>query len=557
LRPTQRIVAAKVGAAKMGSWGMRESPVQDVRARKRMNSSRKTYAGGCSAFAVIALMMGSQGLETAVANGDTRTISLHHIHTNEDITITFKRDGRYDDEALKKLNWFVRDWRKEEEIAMDPRLFDLVWEASREVGGNKVIHVVCGYRSPETNAMLHARSNGVAKFSQHMLGKAMDFYIPGASLEELRNAGLRLERGGVGYYPTSGSPFVHLDVGNVRHWGPPISDDEMAKIMSGHPVRVAALGASPAQATQGAPHKKIPVASSGADEDAPVAAKPAAARPAAVHPATFMVASLESKPAELGRPVNVAAAPAVPIPHERPAKAAAAAAATSADGANATASPDRMRLASAAPTTRTAEPQTAGGVIWPVRDAGNDHMPLDIPLAYAAPQSLTTGSAMRPEMLGAVAATPRDNTTTVAKKTSVRSASLDQVAQLAEPVPAAASVTVAKKTMEPLAAAAPTLPVGGTTVTTKVVNANAGMRYDDPWLRAMIMTPSIADSMTTTLYGRPDLSELRNLMHKPNDSLMLSFNDDPYSGVPPDRFRGDAVVFLTTHAFAQHTAALR
>ena len=120
------------------------------------------YAGGCSALAVVVLIMGSQGLETAVANGDTRTISLHHIHTDEDITITFKRDGRYDEEALKKLNWFVRDWRKEEQIDMDPHLFDLVWEASREVGGSKVIHVVCGYRSPETNAMLHARSsNGV------------------------------------------------------------------------------------------------------------------------------------------------------------------------------------------------------------------------------------------------------------------------------------------------------------------------------------------------------------------------------------------------------------
>ena len=134
------------------------------------------------------------------------------------------------------------------------------------------------------------------------------------------------------------------------------------------------------------------------------------------------------------------------------------------------------------------------------------------------------------------ATTPRDNTTTVAKKTPVHSASLDQVAQLAEPVPAAASVTVAK-TVEPVAAVAPALPAGGTTVTTKVVNANAGMRYDDPWLRAMIMTPSIADSMTTTLYGRPDLSELRNLMHKPNDSLMLSFNEDPHLGMTSDRFQ--------------------
>ncbi len=92
-------------------------------------------------------------------------------------------------------------------------------------------------------------------------------------------------------------------------------------------------------------------------------------------------------------------------------------------------------------------------------------------------------------------------------------------------------------------------------MTTKTVVANAGMRYDDPWLRAMIMTPSIADSMTATLYGTPDLTELRNLMRKPSTSLMLSFNDDPY--VAADHFRGQAVVFLTTHAFTQRTASLR
>ena len=92
---------------------------------------------------------------------------------------------------------------------------------------------------------------------------------------------------------------------------------------------------------------------------------------------------------------------------------------------------------------------------------------------------------------------------------------------------------------------------------TKVVVANAGMRYDDPWLRAMIMAPSLWDSMTATLYGAPDLSELRTLMRKPNSALTMSFNEDPYPGMSPDRFRGDAVVFLTTRAFTQRTASLR
>jgi uncharacterized protein YcbK (DUF882 family) len=520
------------------------------------------YAGGCSALAAIVLIMGSRGLETAVANGDTRTISLHHIHTNEDITITFKRDGRYDEEALKKLNWFVRDWRREEEIAMDPRLFDLVWEASREVGGDKVIHIVCGYRSPATNAMLRARSNGVAKFSQHTLGKAMDFFIPGASLEELRNTGLRLQRGGVGYYPTSGSPFVHLDVGNVRHWGPAISETEMARIMSSHPVHVAAMSNGAKRAAPAASIKKsIPVASPGEDEDVVVAAKPKPAPVRTAAPAktnTFTVASLESKPIEASRPSS-AAAPALAVPFERPAKAAATATMSS-DGGRAAAAPaatDRMRLASlppnpsptsAAPAARPSAPDTTASTLtWPVRGADNDRVPSDLALAYATPLAPGTATAMRPEPMAAKPAASHDNVTTVAKKTVVRTASLDPVAHRAE--------SAAHPAPEPAAARVAAL--GGATVTAKVVVANAGMRYDDPWLRAMIMAPSLWDSMTATLYGTPDLSELRTLMRKPNSALTMSFNDDPYPGMSPNRFRGDAVVFLTTHAFTQRTAALR
>ena len=529
----------------------------DIRAPKRLNSTWKTYAGGCSALAIVVLIMGSRGLETAVANGDTRTISLHHIHTNEDITITFKRDGRYDEEALKKLNWFVRDWRKEEEFNMDPRLFDLVWEASREVGGDKVIHVVCGYRSPATNAMLRARSKGVAKFSQHTLGKAMDFFIPGASLEELRNTGLRLQRGGVGYYPTSGSPFVHLDVGNVRHWGPAISDTEMARIMSSHPVRVAALANTTKRTSPGVSIKKsIPVASPGEDEDEVVAAKPKPApvrTAAAVKTNTFTVASLESKPVEASRPAS-AAAPAVAVPIERPAKAAAMTTMSS-DGGRAAAAPattDRTRLASLPPSSTSAAGRpsapdtTASTVTWPVRKADNDRLPTDLALAYASPLVPGAATAMRPEPMAKLAAT-HDNVTTVAKKTVVRTASLEPVAHHAEPTAHAAAEPPATRVAG----------LNGPTVTTKVVVANAGMRYDDPWLRAMIMAPSLWDSMTATLYGTADLSELRTLMRKPSSALTLSFGEDPYSGMSPSRFRGEAVVFLATRAFTQRTASLR
>ena len=109
-------------------------------------------------------MLGANdALQNAIAEGDTRTLSFHHLHTGEDITITFKRNGRYDDAALKKLDWFMRDWRKDRATQMDPHLFDLLWEVYREVGATQPIEVVCGYRSPDTNAMLRARSSGVAQ----------------------------------------------------------------------------------------------------------------------------------------------------------------------------------------------------------------------------------------------------------------------------------------------------------------------------------------------------------------------------------------------------------
>ena len=163
------------------------------------------------------------------ARAETRTLKLYFIHTKEKAEITYKRNGRYDQAGLKKINNFLRDWRRNEPTKMDPRLLDLVWEAYRSVGAKDYIHVVSAYRSPATNSMLRSRSKGVAQKSQHMLGKAMDFYIPGVNLKKLRNTGLKMQTGGVGYYPTSGSPFVHFDVGNVRHW-PKMSRKELVAV---------------------------------------------------------------------------------------------------------------------------------------------------------------------------------------------------------------------------------------------------------------------------------------------------------------------------------------
>jgi uncharacterized protein YcbK (DUF882 family) len=155
---------------------------------------------------------------SASANASTKSLKLYFLHTGEKSEIAFKKDGRYIPGGLQQLNRFLRDWRRNEPTKMDPRLFDLIWEVYRESGSKDYIHVVSGYRSPTTNAMLRSRSRGVAKHSQHMLGKAMDFFLPDVPLAKLRRIGLQLQEGGVGYYPTSGSPFVHMDVGSVRHW---------------------------------------------------------------------------------------------------------------------------------------------------------------------------------------------------------------------------------------------------------------------------------------------------------------------------------------------------
>ncbi|MGV6875095.1 DUF882 domain-containing protein [Pseudochelatococcus sp. B33] len=163
-----------------------------------------------------ALLAGTSGLQNAIANGDTRTLSLYHAHTRESLTVTFRRNGRYDRAELQKLNWFLRDWRNDEAVSMDPKLFDIVWAAQREAGSRGTVRVLSAYRSPKTNAMLRRRSSAVAKNSQHMQGKALDFSLPDADMGKVRAIGMRLQRGGVGYYPNV--PFVHLDSGSVRSW---------------------------------------------------------------------------------------------------------------------------------------------------------------------------------------------------------------------------------------------------------------------------------------------------------------------------------------------------
>jgi uncharacterized protein YcbK (DUF882 family) len=182
--------------------------------RAENRSPRGCLRGFAALFAALFLI----GMSSMSASATTKSLKLYFVHTGEKAEITFKKDGKFIPSGLQQLNRFLRDWRRNEPTKMNPRLFDLIWEVYRESGSSDYIHVVSGYRSPQTNAMLRSRTRGVAKHSQHMLGNAMDYFLPDVPLAKLRKIGLRLQEGGVGYYPTSGSPFVHMDVGSVRHW---------------------------------------------------------------------------------------------------------------------------------------------------------------------------------------------------------------------------------------------------------------------------------------------------------------------------------------------------
>lgn len=163
------------------------------------------------------------------AFAQTKSLKIYYTHTREREKIVFKKNGRYDKAGLRKLNRLLRDWRNNKVIAFDPKLFDLVWEVYRRSGAKNYIHVVSSYRSPESNELLRRTRGGQAKNSQHLYGKAMDFYIPGVKSSKLRAIAMQLQGGGVGYYPRSSSPYVHLDVASVRAW-PRMSRKELVRL---------------------------------------------------------------------------------------------------------------------------------------------------------------------------------------------------------------------------------------------------------------------------------------------------------------------------------------
>jgi uncharacterized protein YcbK (DUF882 family) len=161
-------------------------------------------------------VMGSMIKPTKVRAADARQLSFYHTHTHRNLSVVYYQNGEYVESALDEINRFLKDFRTGDVTEINPKLLDLLHDVRNELGSEQVYEVISAYRSPATNEMLRATTSGVAKKSQHLEGNAIDVRLRGVRTKTLRETALRMERGGVGSYPTS--DFVHMDMGPVRRW---------------------------------------------------------------------------------------------------------------------------------------------------------------------------------------------------------------------------------------------------------------------------------------------------------------------------------------------------
>nr|WP_249159721.1 DUF882 domain-containing protein [Bradyrhizobium tropiciagri] len=530
-----------------------------VFARRFKQLSSLPKAGYQVGLASLLLLAQAGTVHDATALNETRTLSFHHTHSGEDLTVTFKRDGRYDEAALKQINHFLRDWRNQDETVMDRHLFDILWEVYRDVGGKQPIQIISAYRSPATNAMLRRRSSGVARHSQHMLGHAMDFFIPGVQLEQIRFAGLRLQRGGVGFYPTSGSPFVHLDTGSIRHW-PRMTRDQLARVfpdgrtvhlptdgtpMKGYELARADIerrGNGDDAATVARPNLLAKLFGGKSSEDDEEAAAPASAKPA---PTTVVAAAAPAKPAE-----------PVPMPRAKPQFAAAIQLAAA--DAQIVPMPKAKPAAQDADKTE-AKPQSPADIINARGFWGDDAAPkqasaaqiaaLKAREAVGASDPQTTGTATdsfnKALAYAPAAASPVDRANIVAATAPVPRST--------RPTRNAAVVATEINTVVVKGAQGGAQGQGVVTTSARISAAKG----NDLWMRVVMLAPSASSGMLTTVLGDSDMSLMRAHFVKPPASIAMTFSDDPMMGMSCDHFSGTATATLPTQSFAMRTASLR
>jgi uncharacterized protein YcbK (DUF882 family) len=506
------------------------------------------------------LLAGAGSVHDATALNETRTLSFHHTHSDEDLTVTFKRDGRYDEEALKKINHFLRDWRSQDQTTMDRHLFDILWEVYRDVDGKKPIQIISAYRSPATNSMLRRRSSGVARFSQHMLGHAMDFYIPDVPLEQIRAAGLRLQRGGVGFYPTSGSPFVHLDTGSVRHW-PRMTHDQLARVFpDGRTVHLPANGGP----MKGYELARADIERRGnGDDAASVGKKPslfaALFRGGKSNDEEDEGASASVKN-EKPAPASIAATKSsdpVPTPRAKP-QVAATLQLASADAqivAGPKAKPEQKQAAQASAEPKPLTPAdiiNSRGFWDDAPTAANQATPAQV-AALRARQALAAATDPQPTAsvtesfnkamaYAPAASSPVDRTNVV-----VASAPMPRPARTARNAGTAATEinTVVAKGAQ------------GQDAVIATSTRLAAARGHNIWMRVVMLAPSASHAMSTTVLGDTEMTQMRTHFVKPQAVIAMTFSEDPLMGITSDRFTGSATAQLPTQSFVMRTAALR
>lgn len=187
--------------------------MQIITKKQSVEISRRQLLKGLGASA---LLMALPSEAWAMLTQSTRNLSFNNLHTGEKLDITYWADGKYIPGALEEIKHVLRDHRNGETHAMDTALMDKLVLIRNRLETQAPFEVISGYRSPESNAKMSARSKGVAKKSMHMQGKAIDIRVPGCELKHVQKAALDLKSGGVGYYPKS--QFVHVDTGKTRRW---------------------------------------------------------------------------------------------------------------------------------------------------------------------------------------------------------------------------------------------------------------------------------------------------------------------------------------------------
>ncbi|WOT03758.1 DUF882 domain-containing protein [Shewanella youngdeokensis] len=177
-------------------------------------SARRQLLLGLGGVAMFTML--PQQVQASRSTKGVRSLGFYNRHTGERQQGSYWVDGDYQSKILTDFSQVLRDHRQNESAPMDKRLFDFAYKLKESLNFDDEFHVISGYRSPKTNAMLSSKSSGVAKKSYHMKGMALDLVVPGVSLAEVRRAAIALKLGGVGYYPKSG--FVHIDTGPIRSW---------------------------------------------------------------------------------------------------------------------------------------------------------------------------------------------------------------------------------------------------------------------------------------------------------------------------------------------------